>query len=50
MNEKNQHQAVTLHIPKGWFTALCKAFLPLKHLHGLKVESSAISQWAYAAR
>lgn len=32
----------TSQIPNGGFTALCKAFRPLKLLHGLTVESSAI--------
>ena len=41
-------RTVTSHIPNGWFTAICKAFRPLKLHHGLTVESPAISHWAYA--
>jgi hypothetical protein len=33
---------ITSHIPNGGFTALCKAFRPLKLLLGLTVESPAI--------
>jgi hypothetical protein len=42
-NEKNKNALLlTSHIPNGGFTALCKAFRPLKLLHGLTVESPAI--------
>jgi hypothetical protein len=34
--------STTSHIPNGGFTALCKAFRPLKLHHGLTVESPAI--------
>lgn len=43
-------RATTSHIPNGGFTALCKAFRPLKLLHGLTVESPAIRHKAYAYR
>ena len=35
-------EPLTSYIPNGGFTALCKAFRPLKLLHGLTVESPEI--------
>ncbi|PZX09546.1 hypothetical protein LX69_03554 [Breznakibacter xylanolyticus] len=39
---RKKRQPVTSHIPNGGFTALCKAFRPLKLHLGLTVESPAI--------